>query len=47
MFSTSGAKAYVTNQLEGTVTAIATATRTALKTITVGAKPNGILFRAR
>jgi YVTN family beta-propeller protein len=46
-FSASGAKAYVTNQLAGTVTVVDTAARTILKTITVGAKPNGILFRPR
>jgi YVTN family beta-propeller protein len=47
VFSATGARTYVTNQLDGTVTVVATATRTVLKTITVGAKPNGILFRAR
>ena len=45
-FTAGGAKAYVTNQLAGTVTVVDTATRTALETITVGAKPNGIVFRA-
>jgi YVTN family beta-propeller protein len=47
VFSADGAKAYVTNQLGGTVTVVDAATRTALKTISVGAKPNGILFRSR
>lgn len=44
-FSSNGAKAYVTNQLAGSVSVVDTTTRTLVKTITVGAKPNGILFR--
>jgi YVTN family beta-propeller protein len=47
VFSADGARAYVTNQLAGTVSVVDTATRVAVKTIAVGAKPNGILFRAR
>lgn len=46
-FSTSGAKAYVTNQSAGTVTVVDLASRTAAKTIQVGDKPNGMAFRAR
>lgn len=45
-FSADGAKAYVTNQTAGTVTVVELATRSAVKSVTVGAKPNGIVFRA-
>jgi YVTN family beta-propeller protein len=38
-------KAYVTNQLANTVTVVDASTRRALKTITVGSKPNGICWR--
>ncbi|MBA3459002.1 MAG: hypothetical protein H0T46_03505 [Deltaproteobacteria bacterium] len=44
-FSADGAKAYVTNQTEGTVTVVDLATRQAVRSIAVGAKPNGIAFR--
>lgn len=46
-FSGDGAKAYVTNQLAGTVAVVDVATKTVAKTITVGSKPNGIVFRDR
>lgn len=46
-FSENSAKAYVTNQLAGTVTVVDVATKAVAKTITVGAKPNGIVFRNR
>ncbi len=42
-FSSDGAKAYVTNQNADTVSVISLATRTVIRTIAVGAKPNGIL----
>ncbi len=45
-FSSDGTKAYVTNQTAGTVTVVALPGRTVAKTIVVGAKPNGIVFRA-
>ncbi|MBA2541095.1 MAG: PQQ-binding-like beta-propeller repeat protein [Deltaproteobacteria bacterium] len=44
-FSRDGAKAYVTNQLAGTVSVIDLATRMLTKTIAVGSKPNGIVVR--
>jgi len=46
-FSGDGAKAYVTNQLAGTVSVIDVAAKTVAKTIAVGSKPNGIVFRDR
>lgn len=46
-FTTDGRKAYVTNQTAGTVSAIDVATKRVAATITVGAKPNGLVFRAR
>lgn len=46
-FSADGAKAYVTNQLADNVSVVELATKRVAKTIPVGAKPNGILFRAR
>ncbi len=44
-FTADGAKAYVSNQAAGTVTAVDVATRSVLKTIAVGSKPNGLVFR--
>ncbi len=38
-------KAYVTNQLAGTVSVIDTETKKKLSDIVVGQKPNGILIR--
>jgi YVTN family beta-propeller protein len=46
-FSADGAKAYVSNQTAGTVAVVDVATKTVAKTITVGAKPNGIAYRAK
>jgi YVTN family beta-propeller protein len=46
-FSADGAKAYVTNQLAGTVSVVTVATKTAGKTIVVGVKPNGLVYRSR
>jgi YVTN family beta-propeller protein len=40
-------KAYVINQADGTVAVVDVATKTIAKTIAVGAKPNGIVFRAK
>ena len=44
-FTADGAKAYVSNQTAGTVTAVDVATKSVLKTIAVGARPNGLVFR--
>lgn len=44
-FTADGAKAYVSNQAAGTVTAIDVATKRVIKTIAVGSKPNGLVFR--
>lgn len=44
-FTSDGGLALVTNQGDGTVSVISTATRTKLKDITVGNKPNGIVLR--
>lgn len=44
-FTADGAKAYVSNQAADTVTAIDVATKRVVKTISVGAKPNGLVFR--
>lgn len=44
-FTADGAKAYVSNQAAGTVTAIDVATKRVAKTIVVGANPNGLVFR--
>jgi YVTN family beta-propeller protein len=44
-FSADGQTAYSTSQTSGTVSVIDVATRAVKKTITVGAKPNGIAFR--
>jgi YVTN family beta-propeller protein len=46
-FASDGATAYVTNQTAGTLSIIDVATKTVRKTLTVGAKPNGVLFRPR
>ena len=46
-FSPDRTKAYVTNQSAGTVSVMDVATRTVMKTITVGGKPNGIVERAK
>lgn len=45
-FSADGARAYVTNQEAGTVSVIDVTSRQVTKTIAVGAKPNGIVYRA-
>jgi YVTN family beta-propeller protein len=45
-FSADGRTAYITNQLANTVSAIDIRTRTLKKTINVGSKPNGLVFRA-
>lgn len=45
-FSADGETAYVTNQGAGTVSVIDAASRTVKCTITVGKKPNGVLFRS-
>lgn len=44
-FSPDGTKAYVTNQLAGTVTIVAVDTGETLATTTVGAAPNGLVVR--
>jgi YVTN family beta-propeller protein len=44
-FSDDGQTAYVTNQVDGTVSIIDVAGRSVAATISVGAKPNGIVFR--
>lgn len=46
-FDAAGAKAYVTNQTAGTVAVVDVATRMMTKMITVGSKPNGLVFRSR
>ncbi len=46
-FSPDRKKAYVTNQSAGSVSVLDVATRTVIKTITVGGKPNGIVERAK
>ncbi|MFN0249459.1 MAG: hypothetical protein ACKV2T_21415 [Kofleriaceae bacterium] len=46
-FTADGARAYVTNQLAGTVAVVDVAPKTVTKTIAVGSKPNGIVFRDR
>jgi YVTN family beta-propeller protein len=45
-FSDDGATAYVTNQVAGTVSILDTVTRVVQATVTVGAAPNGVVFRA-
>ena len=44
-FNENGSTAYVSNQSAGSVTAIDVATHSVLETISVGAQPNGLLFR--
>jgi len=44
-FNTDGSKAYVTNQSAGTVSVINPTTHQVTKTITVGTKPNGVIFK--
>jgi YVTN family beta-propeller protein len=44
-FNADKTKAYVTNQLGNSVTVVDAQTKTALKTIQVGEKPNGICWR--
>ncbi|MBZ4329690.1 MULTISPECIES: YncE family protein [Myxococcaceae] len=44
-FSADGATAFVTNQAAGTLSVVEVATRTIRKTLTVGTKPNGLVFR--
>lgn len=46
-FSGDGKAGYVTNQVGGTVTVIDVMARTVTKTIPVGAKPNGLAWRAK
>lgn len=46
-FTADGTKAYVTNQLAGTVAVVDVAAKTVAKTVAVGSKPNGIVFRDR
>ena len=45
-FSGDGKTAYVTNQLADSVSVIEVAEKKVTKTITVGSKPNGVLFRS-
>ena len=45
-FNADKSKAYISNQNANSVSVIDVATKTVLKTITVGSKPNGIVFRA-
>ncbi len=47
VFSADGKTAYVSNQSAGTVSVLDVATRSVVKTVTVGAKPNGMVFRSR
>lgn len=46
-FSGDGKTAYVSNQLAGTVSVIDITARSVTKSIAVGSKPNGMLFRAK
>jgi len=46
-FAPDGKTAYITNQSAGTVSVVDVATHALRKTITVGAKPNGIVYRVR
>ena len=46
-FSGDGKTAYVSNQSAGTVSVLDVATRAVVKTVLVGAKPNGMVFRSR
>ncbi len=45
-FSGDGAKAFVTNQTAGTVAIVDVAAKQVTKTLAVGTKPNGVVFRA-
>jgi YVTN family beta-propeller protein len=47
VFNSSGTRGYVTNQTDGTVSVVDVSTHTATKTITVGSKPNGLLWRMK
>ena len=44
-FNADGSKAYITNGLDGTVSAIATSTKAKLATVAVGKLPNGITLK--
>ena len=46
-FASDGKTGYVSNQTAGTVSVIDIATRAVTKTIVVGAKPNGMVFRSQ
>jgi YVTN family beta-propeller protein len=46
-FSADGSKAYVTNQTAGTVSVVTIASKVVAKTISVGSKPNGLVYRSR
>jgi YVTN family beta-propeller protein len=46
-FSGDGKWAYVSNQMENTVSVIDVAQRTTVKTLAVGVKPNGMVWRAK
>ena len=46
-FTGDGAKAYVSNQLAGTVSVIDVAKREVIGAVTVGDKPNGLVWRSR
>lgn len=46
-FTGDGAKAYVSNQLAGNVTVIDVAKREVIGTVTVGEKPNGLVWRGK
>jgi len=46
-FSADGETAYVSNQMANTVSVIDVSSRTVKKTVVVGNKPNGVLFRMR
>jgi len=46
-FSADGSTAYITNQMANTVSVIDVGSRTVKKTVAVGNKPNGLLFRMR
>lgn len=44
-FTKDGSKAWITNQTAGTVSVVDVASKTVIQTISVGAKPNGIVLR--
>jgi YVTN family beta-propeller protein len=46
-FSDDGRRAYVTNQMAASVSVVDVARQRAIRTICVGNKPNGLLFRSR